>query len=107
MALILLACVLGATVHHALTPNLDFFYLPWFMVAMLPFLLYLRWRQKLNCDWWDFWVYGAAVFAKQVFSKTLPTLPDTILVLMQAAILTIIAFNWEKFRRKSFPRTEN
>ncbi len=103
MGLILLACILSSTIHHTFIPNLDFLYLVWFTVAMLPFVIYARWREKLNFDLWDVLIYGVVVFTKSLSSHFLPAVFDMALVPIVFAAL----FQWEAFRSKSFPRTPN
>ena len=104
IALFLLACLLSGAAQKFFTPDLIFLYGLWFMLAMLPLIFYVRWRQKLNFDLWDFLVYGGAAFVSGLFAQFFPTLPSIGLALVAAAIVWIVAFSWEKYRAKNFPR---
>ncbi len=58
MALILIACIGSGYCQQNLTPNVDL-YLLWFVLWMVPFVLYARWRGVGDCDrrWGKFAVH--------------------------------------------------
>ena len=108
ISLILMACIVGELLHDNLAPDVSLLYLPCFLVALMPFMLYLRWRERMNVDWWDFLAYGSAVSFFAFTFDTLPALPhnlDTILeAFLFALVFTFVMHHWERYRSTTFPR---
>lgn len=108
ISLILMACLVGGAAHHHFTPDIGFLYLPWFCIALVPFLLYLNWRDRMGLDWWDFLVYGSMLTLAGYIFDTLPALPlglDTILeAFLLGLIFAFVMHNWESFRSTRLPR---
>lgn len=102
--LIVLGCILGSALHDALTPDIRFLYGFWFIVALLPFVHYVKWRQVMNFDWWDVLVHGGMVFFAMSLAGTLPQILIPFEAMLRISIIVFVASRWEKYRETTFPR---
>ncbi|MCA9127483.1 MAG: hypothetical protein KDB22_10370 [Planctomycetales bacterium] len=57
LALFVAACVLSGWLQDFVTPNSLWMNPFWFAMGMLPWLLYMRYRDQVNFDKWDIVVF--------------------------------------------------
>jgi hypothetical protein len=53
LAMFVVACIFSGWAQSSVTPNLEWMYLIWFALGMLPCLIYMRYRAVTNFDNWD------------------------------------------------------
>ncbi|TWU50694.1 hypothetical protein Poly51_39870 [Rubripirellula tenax] len=53
LVLFVVACAFAGAVQQFIFPNIDWLYIVWFAIGMLPVVFYARYRGVCNFDKWD------------------------------------------------------
>ena len=97
--LFLVACVIAGLLQHFVTPEIAWFYTVWFLIGLLPLILYMRHRGICQFDRWDLVAFSPFPI---VVLLTRLIVPDHVAPLAGAIVTLILG----RFLRKFLPKRQ-
>ncbi len=72
LMLFVVAGTFASVMQKFVTPNLNWFYIFWFSIGMLPCAFYMRYRGVLKFDRWDFVAFSPVPFLLSLLRILVP-----------------------------------